>query len=149
MASKSSMVTSSERLGAVGAGVVDEDVEGLGLGDRVLHGGELGDVEHQRIGFLTASADGGCGGLDLGGGAGGERDMRAGIGQGSGGGEADAAAGAGDERALAVEAEGGGGGDVDHGLDPGVLADLSDHAGFIAEQRDAGISNRVNRTARP
>ena len=52
-------------LGAVGAGVVDEDVEGFGPCDRLLHGGEIGDVQHQRIGFLAARADGGRSGLDL------------------------------------------------------------------------------------
>ena len=119
MTSKSSTVTSSERLGAVGARVVDENVEGLRAGNRLLHGGDLGDVEHQGVGFLAARADGGRGGLDFGASACGERDVRPGIGQGSGGGEADAAPGAGDERALAVEAEGGGGGDVNHGLAPG------------------------------
>ena len=108
MASKSSMRDVEQRLGPVGAGVVDEDVEGLGAGDRGLHGGKIGDVEDQRLGLLTARPDRLRGRLDLALRARGERHMRAGVGQRPGGGQPDAAPGAGHQRALAVEAEGGG-----------------------------------------
>ena len=141
MASKSSMVTSSSGFGRLVPALLTRMLKGLGAGDGLLHGGEVGDVEHQRVGLLAASADA-CGGrLDLGFGAGGQRDMRAGIGECPGGGEADAAAGARDERALAVEAEGGGGGELGHVS--ALPAVLWDHGGIIAEQRHAGISRRA------
>ena len=54
-----------QRLGPVGAGVVDEDVEGLGAGYCRLHGGEVGDVEDERLGLLPARADRCSGRLDL------------------------------------------------------------------------------------
>ena len=57
MASKSSTRDVEQRLGPVGAGVVDEDVEGRGAGNRRLHGGEIGDVEDERLGLLPAGAD--------------------------------------------------------------------------------------------
>ena len=37
-----------QQLRPVGAGIVDQDVERLRRADRRLHGGEVGDVEHQR-----------------------------------------------------------------------------------------------------
>ncbi len=112
MASKSSTVTSRSGLGRLVPALLMRMLKGSAWAIVLLHGGEIGDVEDQCIGFLAARADGGCGCFDLGGGAGGERHVRTGIGEGSRGGEAEAAAAAGHERALAVEAEGGGGGDV-------------------------------------
>ena len=59
----------------------------------------------KRFGLLTARADGCSGLLDFFGGAGGERDMRTGVGKRGRAGEPDAAPRAGHERAFAVEAK--------------------------------------------
>ena len=81
MASKSSMVTSSSGLGTVGAGVVDEDVEGLGLGDRGLHGRQVGHIEHERLSLLPTRPDRRCRCLDLAARARGQRHVRPSISQ--------------------------------------------------------------------
>ena len=96
-----------ERRGPVGAGVVHQHIERRLCVDRGAHGGEVGHVQHQRFGAAAFVADlRGCR-LDLGCGARGQDDVRAGLRQGCGGGEADAAAGAGDQRAAAFKAQGG------------------------------------------
>ncbi len=66
MASKSSMVTSSSGLGRLVPALLTRMLKGGRGRDRALHGGEIGDVQHQRVGVLAAVADGGGGGLDLG-----------------------------------------------------------------------------------
>ena len=87
---------------------------GAARGDRLAHGVEIGHVERQRIGLAAFGFDRGGGVFDVLPGAGGERDMRAGIGQRDRRRQPDAAAGAGHQRALAVEAKGGRGRKVHH-----------------------------------
>ena len=90
----------------VGAGIVDQNVEGLGRCDRRAHRRNVGDVERQRRGASPARADRRRRRLDLGRGARRERHMRAGLRERRAGRQSDAAAAAGDERAPAVETEG-------------------------------------------
>ena len=97
-----------QQLGPVGAGVVDEDVERLGARDRGLHGGEVGDVEDERLGLLPARTDRRRRRLDLARRARHQRHMRSGVRQRRGRRQADAPPGARHQRTLAVEAEGGG-----------------------------------------
>jgi hypothetical protein len=70
-----------QRLRAIGAGIVDEDIERRCLADRRLHGGEVGDVERERLGLMSAGADGRGGGLDLILGARRQRHLRPGLGE--------------------------------------------------------------------
>ena len=100
-----------QRRRPVHAGIVDQHLKRRACGKRCLDGGDIGDVERQRVGLLAARADRRRRFLDFGRRACGQRHMRAGVGQRGGGGETDAAPGAGDQRALAVEAEGGGRGE--------------------------------------
>ena len=92
-----------ERRRAVGAGVVHQHVERRLRFDRGADGGEVGHVEHQRLGAAAFVADLGGGGFDLGRGARRQHDMRAGLRQRGRGRQANAAAGAGDQSAAAVE----------------------------------------------
>ena len=108
-----------QRLWAVGAGIVDEDVERVGaaamarcMAARSVTSSTSVSAFWPRARIAAAAASiSDCG-------AGCQGDVRAGIGQRTGGGEADAAAGAGDEGTLAVEAEGGGRGKLGHRLAP-------------------------------
>jgi hypothetical protein len=90
---------------AVHAGIVDEDLKRRRLRDRLSHGADVGDIEHQCLGLLAARADCRGGILDLGSGARRQRHVRAGRGQRRSCREPDAAPAAGDQRALSVEAE--------------------------------------------
>ena len=103
--SKSSTVTSTNGAGRLVPALLTRMSNGCCCGDRCLHGVDVGDVEHERVGLLAARADRVGGLLDLVRGARGERHMRAGIGQRRCGREPDAAPGAGHQRALAVEPE--------------------------------------------
>ena len=106
-ASKSSSVDLNEGFGSVAAGVVDQDVEGLGLADHGLHAREVHHVQPQRFGHAAAGADcpGRC--LELVHRARRQGHLRARLRQGRRAGQADAATRAGHERALAVEPEAG------------------------------------------
>ena len=92
---------------AVGAGVVDQDVERVGGIDGGADGGKVGDVQDQRGGLAAGFADlaGGLGNLDDS--AGHKGDVGANLGQCGGSGQTDTAAGASDQGAAAVQAHGG------------------------------------------
>ena len=66
MTSKSSTLTSGRQRRAVGAGIVDQDLNGSARGQRRLRRLDVGHVEHQRLGLLAARADRRGGVLDLG-----------------------------------------------------------------------------------
>ena len=70
-----------QHLRPVGAGVVDQDVERLGLRDGAANRVDVSDVERQRLGLVAARTDRLGRGLDFGLGARRERHVRAGCGK--------------------------------------------------------------------
>jgi hypothetical protein len=98
---------------SVHAGIIDQNLKRLAVGDGLLRSLDVGDIEHQRFGLLPAVADRGGGGFNLGFGARRKRDMRAGRSQRRRRRKPNAAPAAGDQRALAVETEGGSFGEAD------------------------------------
>ena len=92
---------------AVHAGVVDKNLKRLGCRYGAPRGLNVGHVEHQRVGFLAAGADGVRRVFDFRPCARSKRHVGAGCGQRRRRRKPDAAPAAGDERAFAVEPEGG------------------------------------------
>ena len=109
MASKSSMVTSTSSFGRLVPALLTRMLNGWASRDGGLHGRQIGDVEHQRLGLLPARPDRRRGRLDLRARARHQRHVRARVGQRRGRSQPDAAPGARHQGTLAVEAEGGGG----------------------------------------
>ncbi|MNI69068.1 hypothetical protein D3C73_1247960 [compost metagenome] len=101
-------------LGAIHAGVVHQDVEGVGLRHRMVHGGGVRHVQHQR---RAADAFGAQGFTDLqqfGLAARRHRDVRTGAPQRGGGRQANAAAAARHQGTASVQTEVGSFGQRNH-----------------------------------
>ena len=96
-----------ERLRAVRPSIAEEDLKGLGRGNRFPDSPDIRHVEGQGLGRTTTSPDRRGGRLDLVLRAGRKRHVRAGLRERCGSCQADSAAGARYESPLAVEAEGG------------------------------------------
>jgi hypothetical protein len=94
-----------ERLRPVHAGVIEEHVVGRGALHGLLEGGEIGDIDGERVGRAAPLANLLRARFDLVIGSGHEGDVGACLGKGGGCGKPDAAPGAGDKSALAVEAK--------------------------------------------
>ena len=103
MASKSSIVTVAQIGGAIDAGIVDENVERLGLADGGARRRDVGHVKQHGLRPLATPANRLRRGFDLRRRARGKRHLCAGLRQRSCRRQADATARAGDESALAVE----------------------------------------------
>ena len=92
---------------AIGAGIVDQDVERISHLDRSADGGQVGNVERQRVGVAASFLDRSGGFGDLGGGSSKQGDVGADLGQGRRGSQADAATRSGDQGSPAIKAHGG------------------------------------------